>query len=118
MRRKPIIQWKDDTKNVKRRSRLPTMTFSPADELVPGAMFVSAHVFEPQPNILFDVPTLVPRRKHRRKEMTVFTYAGAIRLTERRHDGRSVSYVKHTFIMGVGRYIIDALEYLTPARNK
>lgn len=115
-RNRPIIQWKDETKNVKRRRRVPTMTFSPADELVPGAMFVSAHVLEPQQQ--WDIPTLVPRKKHRRKEMTVLIYAGPIRLVERRHDGRTVNHIKHTFIMGGGRYIVDALEYLTPARDK
>jgi len=86
------------------------MTFSPAADLVAGAMFVSEYEFEIFKN--WEIPTLLPRRKHKKKQMTTLVYAGAIRLEAKLQDGRCVSHIKHTFIMGGGRYIIDALEYL------
>jgi len=115
-RRRPVVQWKDESKNVKRRRASPELGFSPDTELLPGAMFVSHHVWEARPNEQWDVPTLVPRRRHRKKkQVTVMVYIGSVRLEEARPDGRRVSHIKRLFFMESGRYIVDRLEYLMPA---
>lgn len=115
-----IIKWKDETKNVtlKKRRRKPTVSFTPELELVIGAMFVSSHVLERVDNGLWPMPILSPRRKHRKKQTTVLIYAGTVKLNERRPDGREVRHVKHTFIMEGGRYIINALAYLSPTADR
>lgn len=120
MRRRPIIHWKDESKNVKKRSRrIPPLMFTPMEDLIPGAMFVSRHRLEPSPNEQWDIPTLVPRKKHVKKnQVSVLIYAGSIRLEKLRRNGRHVNHIKHVFIMEGGRYIVDALEYLNPVRRE
>lgn len=108
-----VVHWNDETKNRRRRPH-PVIGFSPADEFKLGALFVSQWTFDVAQNEQWDTPTAYPSRKHKKKNVTVLIYAGPIRVQTIRPDKGVVTQVKHTFIMGGGRYIIDAFERIKP----
>lgn len=114
-KKRGVVRWTDPRKGSRSVRRAVSASVQQVP-LVPGSLYVSDYRFEAVTDSRWGIPVLVAREKHVSDMLTVFVYVGPVRVADHTYSaGRVIHHVKHTFIMGGGRYIVDNLQFLHPA---